>query len=110
MKKPKSYSLAPNYTNTLLDEGWKDQTNTPEPNSNSSAMEGNDDGDGSGDTYSSHSIQYHLAPSNLNIPSHHAPIPPSLNPALSESILEPPGDLSLSPASRIGTSTPSLLV
>ena len=42
-------------------------------------------------------------------PSHHVPIPPFLNPALSESIPEPPGDLSPSPASRIVTETPSSL-
>ena len=108
-KKAKSNSLPQNYTNADLDEGWKDQTNTQEPNSGSFSMEGNNDGDDLGDTYSSCSTQYHHEPSNLNTPSHHAPVPPSLNPTLSESILEPPGDLSPSPASRIVTSTPSPL-
>ena len=109
MRKPKSNSLSHNYTSTLLDKGWKDQTSTQEPNSSSFAMEDNNDGDGLGDTYSSHSTQYHHEPNNLDIPSHHAPIPPSPSPVLSESILEPPGDLSPSPASRIVTETPSLL-
>ena len=107
MGKPKSNSLPQNYTTTGLDKGRKDQMNIQEPNSSSFAMEGNNDGDGSGDTYSSHSTQYHHAPSNLDTPSHHAPVPPSLSPKLSESILEPPGDLSPSPASRIVTETPS---
>ena len=49
-KKPKPNSLSQNYTNTNLDEGRKDQTNIWEPNSSSFAMEGNDDGDGLGDT------------------------------------------------------------
>ena len=84
--------------------------NTREPNSSSFAMEGNNDGGDWGDTYSSRSTQYHHALSNLNDPSHHAPVPPSPNPEPSESILEPPGDLSPSPASRIVTETPSLLV
>ena len=108
-KKPKSNSLTQNYTNIHLDKGLKDLTNTWEPSSSSFAMEGNNDGDGSGDTYSAHSTQYHHAPSNLNTPSHHAPVPPSPNLVLSESILEPPGDLSPSPASRIATETPSSL-
>ena len=47
-------------------------------------------------------------PNNLDTPSHHAPIPPFPNPAPSESTLEPPRDLSPSPASRIVTLTPSL--
>ena len=105
-KKPKSNSLPHNYINTHLDEGRKDQTSIQEPNSSSFAMEGNNDGDGSDDTYSSHSTQYHHEPSNPDNPSHHAPIPPSLNPLPSESIPEPPGDLSPSPASRIVTLTP----
>ena len=50
MREPKSDSLPQNYTNTSLDEGQKDQTNTWELNSSSSAMEGSDDGDDSGDT------------------------------------------------------------
>ena len=108
-RKPKSNSLPQSYTNTNLDKGRKGRTNTREPNSSSFAMGGNNDGDGLGDTYSSCSTQHHHEPSNLNIPSHHAPVPPSLNPALSESILEPPGDLSPSPASRIVTETPSSL-
>ena len=109
-KKLKFNSMSKNYTNTFLDKGRKDLTKTREPNSSSFAMEGNNDGDGLGDTYSSHSTQYHHEPSNLNIQSHHAPIPPSPNPAPSESTLEPPGDLSPSPASRIVTETPSSLL
>ena len=108
-RKPKSNSLESNYTNTSLDEGQKDQNYTQGPGSNNSAKEDIGDGDDWGDTYSSRSTQYHHAPSNLNIPSHHASVPPSLNPMLSESILEPPGDLSPSPASRIVTETPSSL-
>ena len=109
-RKLKSNSLLQNYINTHLDEGRKDQISTQEPSSSSFAMEGNDDGDGLGDTYSSCSTQYHPEPSNLNNPSHHAPIPPSPNTLPSESIQEPPGDLSSSPTSRIVTLTPSLLL
>ena len=108
MRKPKSNSLSPNYTNTHLDKRQKDQMNTWEPNSSSFATKDNNDGDGSGDTYSSCSIRYPGAPSNPDTPSHHAPVPPSLSPKPSESILEPPGDLSPSPAFRIETETPSL--
>ena len=105
-RKPKSNSQ----TNTVktMDEG--DRTSPMgilEPSSNNSAKEGSNDEGGLDDTYSSHSTQYHHEPSNLNTPSHHAPVPPSLNPVPSESILKPPGDLSPSPASRIVTSTPS---
>ena len=80
-----------------MDEGDKtDLKGTQEPSSNNSAKEGSNDEGGLGDTYFSHSKQYHHEPRNLNTPSHHALIPPSPNPAPFESTLEPPGDLSLS--------------
>src|SRR6202000_1183523 len=109
-KKPKSNLLNPNYTITSLDEGQKDQNYTQELGSNNSAKEDTDDRDGWGGTYSAHSTLCPHEPNNPNNSSHHAPIPPSPNPLPSENILEPPGDLSPSPASRIGTSTPSSLV
>ena len=91
-----------------MDKGGRiDQNYTPEPDSNDSAKEGSNGGDGLDGTCSSHSRQCHHEPSNLYPPSHHAPTPPSLNPVPSESILMPPGDLSPSPASRIVTETPS---
>src|ERR1700743_3218888 len=99
-----------NYTSTHSDEGQTNQKSTRELGNNSSAKEGSNDEDGLGDTYSSRSTQYHHEPNNPDNSSHHAPIPPSPNQPPSESILEPPGDLSPSPASRIGTSTPSSLV
>ena len=108
--KAKSNLLRGTIINTCLDKGQTDQMNTREQDSNSSAMEGSNDEDGSGDTYSSRSTQYHHEPSNPDNSSHHAPIPPSPNPLPSESTLEPPGDQSPSPTSRIGTSTPSSLV
>ena len=92
-----------------MDEGKETSLNcTQEPSSSSSAKEGNNDGNGWDDTCSSHSKLCHHEPNNLDIPSHHAPIPPSPNPLPPESILEPPGDLSPSPASGIETETPSL--
>ena len=91
-----------------MDEGDKtSQMRTQEPSSNNSAKEGSNDEGGSGDTYFFHSKQYHHEPSSAYTPSHHAPIPPSLNPLPSESIPEPSGDLSPSPASKIATLTPS---
>ena len=108
-RRPKSNLFKSNYTNTSLDEGRKDRNCTQELGSSSSAREDNDDGGDLGDTYSSCSTQYHPAPNNLDKTSHHAPIPPSPNLSPSESILEPPGDLSPSPASRIATETPSSL-
>ena len=108
-RKPKSYSMKPNYTNTSLDEGWKDWNYTQEPGSNNSAKEDSGDEDDWGGTYSAHSTLCCCEPNNPDNPSHHAPIPPSLNLLPSENIQEPPGDLSPSPASRIVTSTPSLL-
>ena len=94
---------------TTMDEGDKtDLMGTQEPSSNNSAKEGSNDEGSSGDTYFSHSKQYHCEPNNLDTPSHHAPTPPSPNPVPSESTLEPPGDLSPSPTSRIATLTPSL--
>ena len=109
-RKPQSNLANRNYTSTGLDEVQKDQNYTQEPDSSNSAKEGSSGEDGWGGTCSSRSTLHLPEPNNPDIPSHHAPIPPSLNPALSESILEPPGDLSPSPTSRIGTLTPSLLV
>ena len=109
-RKPKSNSLESNYTNTSLDKGQKDRNYTQGPGSNNSAKEDSDGEDGLGETYSSHSRLHHREPNNPGTPSHHAPAPPSLNPAPSESSLEPPGDLSPSPASKIVTETPSLLL
>ena len=106
---PKSNSAKRTYTRTILDEGWTDQNYAQEPDSNSSAKEGSDGEDGWGDTCSFHNRLCLHEPNNPNIPSHHAPIPPSPNPPPSESTLEPPGDLSPSPASRIVTLTPSSL-
>ena len=105
--KPKSNSPSQNYTGTILDEGQTDWNYTQEQDSSSFAMEGSNDKDGWDDTCSSHSKLHHHEPNNHDTPSHHAPIPPSLNPAPSGSIREPPGDLSPSPASRIETETPS---
>ena len=62
-----------------------------------------------GETCSSHSKLHHREPNNPDTPSRHAPTPPSLSPMPSESSLEPPGDLSPSPASKIATETPSSL-
>ena len=109
-RKPKSNLFKPNYIITSLDEGRKDRNCTEEPGSNNSAKEDTGDKDDWGDTYSSHSTLCPHEPSNLDNPSHHAPIPPSPNPLPSESIQEPPGDISPSPASRIVTLTPSLLI
>ena len=109
-RKPKSNLFKPNYTNISLDEGRKDQNCTQEPGSNDSAKEDTGDEDDWGGTYSSHSTLCPHEPSNPDKPSRHAPTPPSLNPLPSESIRVPPGDLSPSPTSRIGTLTPSLLV
>ena len=80
-----------------------------EPDSSNSAMEGSDGVDDLGETYSSHSKLHHREPNNPGTPSCHAPTPSSLNPVPSESDLEPPGDLSPSPASKIVTATPSSL-
>ena len=107
-RKPRSNSLSKAYTNTSMDEGQKDWKSTWEPDSNSFATKDNDDGDGSDGTYSSHSKQCHHEPSNLDIPSHHAPSPPSPSPGPSGSTPTPPANLSPSPTSRTGTLTPSL--
>src|SRR6202000_1259748 len=107
---PKSKLFKPNYTITSLDEGQTDRNCTQELGSNNSAREDTGGRDGWGGTYSAHSTLCPHEPNNPDSSSHHAPIPPSPNPPPSESSLEPPGDLSPSPASRIGTSTPSLLV
>ena len=109
-RKPKSNSAGQNYTSTILDKGQTSQNYTQEPDSSNSAKEGSNGEDGWGETCSSCSTLHHSEPNNPNTPSCHAPIPPSPNLAPSESIQEPPGDLSPSPTSRIGTLIPSLLV
>ena len=107
-RRPKSIAKIHNYTNTIRDEGKKTSQNcTQVPDSNSSARESINDEDGSGDTYSLGSKLYHCEPNSPDTPSHHAPTPPSLNPAPSESTPMLPGDLFPSPASRIETATPS---
>ena len=108
-RKPQSNLANQNYVNTGLDEEPTNLNYILEPGNSNSAKEGSDDGDGWDETYSSRSKLHPLEPDNPYIPSHHAPAPPSLNPPLSESILEPPGDLSPSPASKIATSIPSSL-
>ena len=108
-RRPQTNIAIRNYTNTGLVEEQTNQNYTWEPDGSNFAKEGSDGVDGLGETYSSHSKLHHHEPNNPDIPSHHAPIPPSLNPAPSESSLEPPGDLSPSPASKIVTGTPSLL-
>ena len=92
-----------------MDEGRTSQNYTQELDSNNSAKEGSNGEDGWGETCSFHSKLCHHKPNNPNIPLHHAPTPPSPNPLPSESIQEPPGDLSPSLASRIVTLTPSSL-
>ena len=107
--KPKSIAKSNNYTSTIMDEGDKTGLNcTQEPSISNSVKEDSGDGDGLGDTCFSRNKQYHHAPNSPDNPSHHAPIPPSLNPMPSGSIPMPPGDLSPSPACRIVTETPSL--
>ena len=91
-----------------MDEGQTDLNYSWEPKNNSSSKEGSSNKDGWDDTCSSHSKICHHEPNNLDTPSHHAPIPPSPSLVPSESILEPPGDLTPSPASKIETETPSL--
>ena len=105
-KKPPSNIAIRNYTNTGLDEGQTDQNYTLELDSSNSAKESSDGEDGWDGTCSSHSTLCPPEPNNPDIPSHHAPTPPSPNPLPSESNLEPPGDLSPSPASRIATLSP----
>ena len=108
-RKPQTNIAIQNYTNTGLVEGQTNRNYTREPDSSNSAKEGSDGVDGLGGTYSFHSKLHHREPNNPDTPSHHAPAPPSPNPAPSESSLEPPGDLSSSPASKIVTATPSSL-
>ena len=108
-KQPQTNIAIRNYINTGLAEGQTNRNYTREPDSNNSAKEGSDGVDGLGGTYSFHSKLHHREPNNPDTPSRHAPTPPSPNPAPSESSLEPPGDLSPSPASRIVTETPSSL-
>ena len=108
-RKPQTNISIQNYVNTGLVEEQTNQNYTWERDNNSSAKEDTGDEDGWGGTYSSHSTLCPHEPSTPGNPSHHAPIPPSPNPPPSESILEPPGDLSPSPASRIVTLSPSLL-
>ena len=109
-KKPQSNLAIWDYVNTGLNKGQTSQNYTRGQDSSNSAKEGSGDEDGWDGTHSSRSTLHPPEPNNPYIPSHHAPTPPSLNPLPSESILEPPGDLSPSPASRIGTLTPSLLM
>ena len=107
--RPQTNIAIQNYTNTGLVEEQTNPNCTQAQGSNSSAKEDTGDGDDWGGTYSAHSTLCPHEPSNCDNPSHHAPIPPSPNPLPSESILEPPGDLSPSPASRIATLSPSSL-
>ena len=93
-RRPQTNIAIRNYTNTGLVEEQTSPNYTREQGSNSSAKEDTSDGGDWGGTYSSHSTLCPHEPSNHNNPSHHAPIPPSPNPPPSESILEPPGDLS----------------
>ena len=109
-RKPQSNLAKRNHVNKELDEELTNPNYTLERGNSNSAKEGSHDGDGWDETYSSHSKLHPPEPNNTYIPSHHAPTPPSPNPPPSESIQEPPGDLSPSPTSRIGTSTPSSLV
>ena len=109
-RKPQSNLANQNYTSTGLDEVQIDRNYTPEPDNSNSVKEGSDGEDGWGGTYSSRSKLHPPEPNNPNNPSHHAPVSPSPNPLPAESILEPPGDLSPSPASRIVTLSPSLLL
>ena len=107
--RPQTNIAIRDYTNTGLVEEQTSWNYTQEPGSSNFAKEDSDGVDGLGETYSSHSKLHHREPKNPDTPSHHAPTPPSPNPAPSESSLEPPGDLSPSPASKIVTETPSLL-
>ena len=109
-RKPQTNIAIRNYTNTGLVEAQTSQNYTRARDNNNSAKEDTSDEDGWGGTYSAHSTLCPHEPSNPSTPSHHAPIPPSLNPPPSESILEPPGDLSPSPTSRIATLSPSSLL
>ena len=109
-RKPQSNISNQSYTSTGLDEAQKDQNYTLEQDSSNSAKEGNNGEDGWGETCFSRSTTHPPEPNNPYIPSHHAPTPPSPNPPPSESILEPPGDLSPSPASKIATLIPSSLM
>ena len=108
-RKPQTNISIQNYTSTGLVEEQTNPNYTRERDNNNSAKEDTGDEDGWGGTYSSHSTLCPHEPSNPYNPSHHAPFLPSPNPPPAESILEPPGDLSPSPASRIGTLSPSSL-
>ena len=78
-RRPRSISQTSN--NTIMDEGGTtDPMRTQEPSSNSSVKGDNSDEGCSDGTYSSHSTLCPHEPSNCNSPSHHAPVPPSLNP------------------------------
>ena len=108
-RKPQTNIAIQNYTNTGLVEEQTNLNYTQERDNNNSAKEDTGDEDGWGGTYSAHSTLCPHEPSNPGTPSHYGPVPPSLNPLPSESILEPPGDLSPSPTSRIATLSPSSL-
>ena len=59
-QKPKS--ILGTATNTYMDKGQTNLNCTLEEDNNNSAKEGSNDGDDLGDTYSSHSTQYHHEP------------------------------------------------
>ena len=91
--KPKSIIKPNMYNTTCLDEGDRtDWSYTQEPGNSSSTKKDSDGEDGWDDTCSSHSIQHPHSPNNPHNSEHHAPSPPSLNPAPAGSILMPPGD------------------
>ena len=97
-QKPKS--IVKTNTDTFMDEGQTNPNYTQEQDNNSSAKEDSNDGGDLGNTYSSHSTQYHHAPNSHDTPSCHAPSLPSLSPG-------PPATLSPSPAFKIATLNPS---
>ena len=108
-RKPQTNISIQNSTSTGLVEEQTNRNYTRAPDNNNFAKEGSGDEDGWGGTCSFHSKLCRCAPNSPNIPSHHAPSLTSLNPPPSESILEPPGDPSPSPTSRIATLSPSSL-
>ena len=109
-RKPQTNISIRNFTSTGLVEEQTNRNYTRAPDNNNFAKEGSSDEDDLGGTYSFHSKLCHHAPNSPDIPSHHAPSLPSPNPPPSGSILEPPGDLSPSPTSRIVTLSPSSLL
>src|SRR6202000_1250434 len=89
-RKPKSNLMRGTNTNTKMDGGQTNLTNTQELSSNYSAKEDINDRDGWDGAYSSHSTLCPHEPNNPDSSSHHAPIPPSLNPPPSGNSQEPP--------------------